>query len=164
MRIILAAAFWRAIENNTILLDTSFFIDALIHPVEFGNFYNELKDHDVILVTLLSVKAEFLKGAVNAAKYQIKEKIIANFIDSYLPESDTTYDNLFELIKRYGEQGKGLSITDLLLGATLLKYPKQLLLMTKNTAEFPLNIFQLKTHLLLSHNKGLQSYGFYSAK
>ena len=164
MRIILAAAFWRVIENNTILLDTSFFIDALIHPIEFGKFYNELKAYDVILVTLSSVKAEFFKGAANATKYKEKEKIIDNFVDSYLPEESRTYDNVFELIKKYQEQGKSLSITDLLLGATLLKYPKRLLLMTKNTTEFPLNIFELKTYLLLSHNKGLQSYGFYSSK
>lgn len=164
MRIILAGNFWHVIENQTVLLDTSFFIDALIHPQKFGEFFNHLKSHEIILVTLLSVKAEFLKGTINEAKYETKEKMIDGFVDSYLPEDEKNYENVFELTKRYKEAGKGLSITDLLLGSALLKYPKQLLLMTKNTTEFPLSIFDLKTHLLLSHNKGLQSYGFYSAK
>jgi len=164
MKIITPSDFFEVIGNNHLLLDTCVFIDASLHPGEFTDLFSKMRSSGVTLVTLDSVKAEFFKGAPNRNKLKDKEKIVDDIIKTCLTVDDITYNNTFELIKRYLQDGASLSITDFLLGATLLKHPKNLMLLTKNTTEFPISIFDLKTYFNILYNKGLHTYGVYTRK
>lgn len=62
----------------------------------------------------------------------------------------------------YKEEGKGVSIVDLLLGASLIKYQKNLCLITKDIKDFPVNIFRRLTHFSLMGHRSIQSYGVYN--
>lgn len=162
MKIIIPPDFLQILEEKHLLLDTNVFIDAFLNPVEFAEFFNKLHDADVVLVSLDVVKAEFLKGAANQAKYEEKEKFFSEIVDALLPINNYIFESLYEIIKEYKETGKSLSITDLLLCAELEFYGKNLFLLTKNTTEFPTNIFKLESQFNISYTKGLHAYGVYS--
>ncbi len=116
----------------------------------------------MVFVTIDAVLSEFLMGAADEKKYAEKQLIINGIVDEILPTTRDMFVIANDLLKEYKEDGKSLSITDLLLGAFLKKYKQNIFLMTKNTTDFPTNIFTLKTYLLLSHKKALQAYGVYS--
>ncbi len=79
-----------------------------------------------------------------------------------LPFKINIFENVDELVGRLGIEGNGSSMTDLLLGAALMQYPNSIALMTKNTTDFPTNVFNLATHMLLYKRKSIDSYGFYT--
>lgn len=163
MKIITPPDFLRIFKQVHILLDTSVFIDAFLNPVEFGKFFNNLKMQDNTLVSLDVVKIEFLKGAPNSEKYKQKEEFFNQIIDACLPTTNEMFFNhLYNLIQAYKEDGKSLSVTDLFLGATLMQYKRNLFLLTKNTTDFPTNIFNLASYMNISYTKGLHSYGVYN--
>lgn len=162
MKIITPQGFFQTFKDKHILLDTSVFIDSFLHPAEFGQFFNSLRAQGSTLVSLDAVKIEFLKGAPNAEKYKQKEDFFDEIIDTCLPITSDTLLNLYELVQKYGEGGKSLSITDLFLGAILMQYKSSLFLLTKNTTDFPTNIFNLKSYINISYTKGLHTYGVYN--
>jgi predicted nucleic acid-binding protein len=137
------------------------FIDTSLNSTEFGKFINQLRENRITLVTIDAVRFEFLKGAPNLQKYKEKEELIERIVDAYLPIQKDILDNADKLLQLYKEDGKSLSITDLLLGATLMHYKTNLFLLTKNTTDFPSNIFTLSTHINLLYRKGLHVYGVY---
>ncbi|HRN96012.1 MAG TPA: PIN domain-containing protein [Candidatus Levybacteria bacterium] len=161
MKILKAENFYSNLNNTHLLLDTSVFIDAFLHPAEFGRLFNELKEQSVTLVTIDPVKIEFLKGIQDTKKFEEKKAFIDQIIDICLPISSEVIKNLYSLVKDYQDSGKILSITDLLIGATLKHYPGSLYLLTKNPRDFPTTIFKFTTHMTLLHQKALQSYGVY---
>ena len=161
MKIILPTDFLEIIKDKGLLLDTNFFIDAFLNSVEFGAFIKQLKDANVTLISLDVVKIEFLKGAVNTPKYKEKQEYFEQIIQICLPLPKNIFDNAYKLLQLYKEDGKPLSITDLLLGAALINYQTNLFLLTKNTTDFPSNIFTLSTHINLLYRKGLHVYGVY---
>ena len=162
MQIITPQDFTLVIKNHNLLLDTNIFIDALINPTQITRFLNELKKNGCVLFTTELVTAEFIRGDVNLEKINKKEKIIADAIESYLSITKDTSENVIKLLKLYKEDSKSLSITDLILGSFLMQYPGELFLISKNTADFPTNIFRLETFFTLVHRKALQNYGIYS--
>lgn len=163
MRIITPPDFFQTFKDAHILLDTSVFIDAFLNPIEFGNFFNNLKTQGTTLVSLDAVKIEFLKGAPNAEKYKQKDEFFNQIIDAFLPiTNDMILSSLYKLIQVYKENGKSLSVTDLFLGAILMQYKRSLFLLTKNTTDFPTNIFNLASYINISYTKGLHSYGVYN--
>ena len=162
MKIITPQDFFKSFKDKHILFDTSVFIDSFLHPAEFGEFFNSLKAQGATLVSSDSVKIEFLKGAPNAEKYKQKEDFFNQIIETCLPVTNDTLLKLYELIQKYREEGKSLSVTDLFLGATLMQYKGSLFLLTKNTTDFPTNIFNLKSYVNISYTKGLHVYGVYS--
>jgi len=162
MEIITPPEFYSTINNCHLLLDTSVFIDALINPTTFGEFFNELRDHNVTLVTIDPVILEFIKGAPNYTKHQEKLEFLNSIIDTCLPLPKEVFEFSKKLSELYNEEGKTVSITDFLLGACIGHYQNNLFLISKNTSDFPTNIFQLKTFLNLVHRKSIQSYGVYS--
>lgn len=162
MKIIIPPDFFQILKDRHILLDTSVFIDSFLNPTNFGELFNKLKAQGTTLVTLDVVKAEFLKGTPNTEKYRQKEEFLNQIVDALMPTTVDTYDNLFDFIKIYKEDGKSLSITDLLLGAVLMQYRNTLLLLSKNTTEFSTNVFNLVTYMNISYTKGLHSYGIYN--
>ncbi len=161
MRIITPQDFFPILKNKYLLLDTSVFIDAFLNDKEFSELFNNLKDNNTILVTIDAVKIEFLQGAQDEARYEKKEEFFEQIVPTCLPTKDTVFDNVYELIRAYKEDGKSLSVTDLLLGAILMQYKRNLFLLTKNTTEFPTGIFILATYFNISYTKGLHSYGVY---
>lgn len=162
MKIVLPEDFFRIVNNCHLLLDTSVFIDSSISPVEFGNFFNQLQSQGVALVTIEPVVIEFLKGSPNKEKFNAKQSAINEITGTCIPLTSDIFDNLRRLVELYKEEGKAVSLTDLLLGSTLLRYEKGLYLLTKNTTDFPTNIFNLVTHLNLIHRRSIQSYGIYN--
>lgn len=159
MKIVTPTDFLSVLKGNYLLLDTNVFIDDLIHPNEFGQFFNNLKDNDVTLVTVHAVLAEFVKGATDEKKLAEKREIIEKIIETYLPFREDAYNDLIKLIGNMQEDGKTASITDLMLGTMLMQYPRKLLLMSKNITDFPTNIFTLRTFCHLVHRKTIHIYG-----
>lgn len=162
MKIVLAEGFFSVLKNHYLLLDTSAFIDTSINPTEFGKFFDQLKSNGVTLISIDSVIIEFLKGSLDSTRLAEKQKLVDEMITTCLPITKDTVDNIKNLLSLYKEDGKAVSITDLMLGGTLMQYKRKLLLLTKNIVDFPTNIFNLETYLNLIHRKAIQSYGVYS--
>ncbi len=162
MKIVLPEDFFKILNNCHLLLDTSVFIDSSINPVEFGNFFNQLRANDITLVTIDPVIVEFLKGSPSPEKFDAKQSAVSEITGTNLPLTSDIFDSVKLLVILYKEEGKSLSLTDLLLGASLMQYEKGLYLLTKNVTDFPTNIFNLATHLNLLHRKAIQSYGVYN--
>ena len=76
-------------------------------------------------------------------------------------EQKDILDNADNLLQHYKEDGRAASITDLLLGLILMRYKTNLFLLTKNTTDFPTNIFTLATYVNLVYRKGIHTYGVY---
>ena len=149
------------IKNKHLLLDTNVFIDTLLNPHPFLDFLNDLKKQQVTLSTIDMVKMEFLKGAINEQKYNEKVSLIESIIDNTISITPDIHKNVYTLIKKYNLEGKSSSITDLYLGAYLMKYGKKLFLLTRNTADFPQNVFDVVSIINVTYFKGIHSYGIY---
>lgn len=150
-----------SLKNKYLLLDTNVFIDALIKPSVYRDFFNDLKKSDVTLVTIDLVKYEFLKGAANNEKYKEKEKFLNAIVEAVLPMTPKTFELVYSLIKSYGEDGKAPQMTDLVLGAFLMQFKKNIFLMTKDTTDFIQSIFDLPHIINVPHHKGIHTYGIY---
>ncbi len=164
MRILPLPNFISVIKNKHLLLDTNVFIDTLLNPLPFADFFNSIKSKEVTLTTIDLVKIEFLKGASDFRKYKEKNELIEKIVDYIIPITPDIYKNAYELIKKYEMNGKALSETDLFLGATLMKFKKNIYLLTKNTTDFPLNIFELHSVVNTIYSKGIHSYGLYQTQ
>lgn len=162
MKVVLPEDFLSILKNHHLLLDTSVFIDTSINNPEFEQFFNQLRRNNITIVTIDAAVAEFLKGAPDKQKSDAKLALVDEIVETYLPVTKDIFDNIYMLIDLYREEGKGVSIVDLLLGGMLVQYQPNLFLLTKNTTDFPTNIFNLVTHLNLLHRKTIQSYGVYS--
>ena len=149
------------IKNKHSLLDTNVFIDTLLNPHPFFDFLNNLKKEEVSLSTIDLVKMEFLKGALDEQKYDEKIKLMESIIDNTISITPDIHENVYTLIKKYKIEGKSSSITDLYLGAYLMKYRKNLFLLTRNTNDFLQNIFGVKSIINVTYPKGIHSYGIY---
>jgi predicted nucleic acid-binding protein len=161
MQIVTPPDFSIKIKNRILLLDTSVFIDASINPSKFEEFFEVLRQNGCQLVSADLVTAEFVKGKVSLVEINKKEKIVKDIIESYFPITEETTQNFLKLLKLYKEDGNSISITDLTLGSILMQN-SDIFLITKNTNDFPTNIFGLETFFNLFHRKAIQSYGVYS--
>lgn len=164
MGLIIPQGLISSLKNKHILLDTNIFIDATKHPNDFTDFFNTLKDEDIIVATIDCVKIEFLRGAPNEEKYKEKEAYFNNITKFILPTDLEVIANSYELIKKYKEQGGTVAIADLYLGANLMKYKSNLYLLSKNTTELPVTIFDLEFIINYPLNKGIFTYGVYKIK
>lgn len=163
MEIITPQDFHSVTNGKHILLDTSIFIDAFLHPSQFGDFFNRLKDNNCTLVTIKPVLLEFVKGATTDKKFDEKKGFVDSIIESFLPITDDILDNAFDLVKEYRIEGKDLSLTDFILGGIAVKYKRSIYLLTKDISDFPTNIFTRITYFHLFHRKAIHSFGLYSA-
>lgn len=161
MKILTPHDFFSIIKGRGLVLDTSVFIDFLSHPKEFGSFLRDLKNHDVILLTLREVELEFMKGSESDEKLREREELIRSVVEYDMPPSPDVFVEVKRLLSRYKKDGSVLSMTDLLLAGTIVKYPA-LFLVTKNLRDFPTNIFHLKTCFHLLHPKAIHSYAIVS--
>jgi predicted nucleic acid-binding protein len=142
------------------LLDTSFFIDAARYS--FDSFVSKLVDHDVSLVTIDVVKAEFMKGS-NVAQREKKTGLINRIIEGILPTNPEIHSEVIHtLISNFGEKAKGISIPDIIIGAVLQQYDSDLLLLTKNPKDFPKPLTKLETYFLMDLDQGLHTYAVLS--
>lgn len=159
MKIIYPPRFFTELKDQHLLLDCSFFIDSSNHKIEFEEFISRCRENNITLVTLELVKAEFLKGSENSSKYDIKREFLDRSVNSILPVPPLVYTkHLPELVKRYGEMGKGTSIVDFILCATLHYYQTSLFLLTKNPKDFPNTVTDLHSYFLLYNTRALQPY------
>ncbi len=161
MKIHQAPDFLSTTKGKHILLDTTFFIDAFLHPEAFAELTNQLRSNLCTLVTIKPVLHEFTKGAPNPEKLSEKEEFLGSIIETFLNTDEEIYKNVDSLIKKYGIDGKSTSITDLLLGGTLMKYSTNLLFLTRNTNDYPNRIFTPVSYLHLVHSKGIHLCALY---
>lgn len=161
MEIIYPPAFFPTLKSKHLLLDTNIFRDAALNPDAFNNFFFDLKKADVTITTIDLVKYEILKGSSNKIKYETKDKWMDDIIDAVIPLTPDTYKIAYNLIKMYEIEGTSLHITDLLLGATLMMYKKNIYLITRDTSDFLQSIFDLSFIVTAAHNKGILAYGVY---
>ncbi len=89
-------------------------------------------------------------------------EILKGIIDAYLSITKDTYENIYTLIQKFGIDGKGIDMTDLILGGVLMQYPDNLFLFTKNTRDFPTNIYKFISVFNLPQTKSIQTYGVYT--
>lgn len=150
-----------SLNHKHILLDTNIFRDYAAKPTVFTRFFNFLKESDVTITTLNVVKYEFLKGSSNKEKYSEKLKLVESIIDTTITVSPDTDALVHKLILKYGIDGSSLSLADLFLGATLMKYGKNIFLLTRDTNDFVQNIFRLSEVVNVPINKGIFTYGIY---
>ncbi len=160
MEIILPPDFLSITKNKHLLLDTSVFIDGFAHSSAFAKFFYQLRDNNTVLVTIPSVLNEFLEGSTTEVKFKEKKEFVESIVETILPDINLQ-DNIEALIKRYGIESKDLSMTDLYLGATLMKYGENICLLTRDLSDFPTNIFKRITFLNVTHTKGIFTYGVY---
>jgi len=152
-----------AVRNKHILLDTNVFIDCSLNPQVFINFLNNLKENQATLTTIDLVKIEFLKGAPELNKFDEKERLFNSITDHIIPITADITKNVYSLINKYKINGAALSVTDLYLGACLSKFKNSLLLLTKDTTDFPQNIFNIKSIINIAYPRAIQSYGIYQS-
>lgn len=161
MGLILPPNFLQSLKYKHLLLDTNVFIDGLLHPNDFSDFFGTLKANEVTLVTIDLVKIEFLRGSQDADTYKKKDEVFSSVIDSILPTDQNIVNNVYQLIKQYKISGKTVAIADLFLGANLMKYSSRLYLLTRDTTDFPANIFSLDFIINYPLPKGIFTYGVY---
>lgn len=161
MNIIQSSDFLSVTKDHHILLDTSIFFDAIDAPGKFATLFNELKENGCTLVTLKVVLTEFMKGGADKTKLEGKRLYVEEIIDVFFPLTNDIIENTSKLVEIYKEDGKTVSITDFLLGATIMKYSK-MHLMTCDTGDFPNNIFKLETYATFIYRKGIKTCGMYS--
>ncbi len=162
MEIIKQPDLFLLLKDKHILLDTSLLIDTLLKPSIFAQFFQELKENGAVITSIDPVAFEFLKGALDEKRYNEKKKILDGIIDAYLPVNKDIFNNVYAMLKELGEDGKGIQVTDLLLGGMLMQYPKRLFLFTKNATDFPLNFFELVSVFNFPSTRSIQTYGVYT--
>ncbi|HVZ11667.1 MAG TPA: type II toxin-antitoxin system VapC family toxin [Patescibacteria group bacterium] len=162
MEIIYPSTLIPTLKDCHLLLDANVFRDSTSKPSLYNNFFTELKNAAVTLCTIDPVKFELLKGSANDIKYAATEKTIKDFTqDVVIPVQPKTYDVVYDLIKKYGIEGTPLSITDLIIGAVLMQYKKNIFLMTRDTTDFTKRIFKLCSVVNIPNSKGIFTYGIY---
>lgn len=161
--ILLAPRFFQILSGKHILLDNSVFIDATNHSQAFFELFAQMKQVGAKLVTVDQVAFEFTKGGQSKDVVLAKREQIAEIVElSNLPIRPEVYSTLVpDLIERYGEIGKAISITDLLLAGVLQSYRNDMLLLTKNPRDFPSSVFTLQSHLILQTRQSLHIYGVF---
>jgi len=161
MEIVTTPEFYPVLKDQNLLLDTNVFIDTSIHPQTFRKFFGQLRDDGVTLVTIDPVRLEFCKGAVDGRSFNEKVEFITSIVDTILPVTKDILDDAISLVRACRVEGKGISVTDFLLGGFLVKYSKRLFLLSKDTNAFPTNVFTLKTFFSLLYPRAIHSYGVY---
>ncbi len=152
------------IKDKHLLLDTNVFRDATSHPTIFNTFFNNLKKNGVTLVTIDLVKYELLIGSANGAKYKEKSTFIDSIIDADISTITRTYELAYDLIKEYQLDGKGVSVTDLLLGAVLRQYRGHIYLLSRDTSAFIQRVYDLVSIVNCPISKGIFTYGIYRSR
>ena len=161
MKIIKPPDFLSNLKSKHLLLDTCVFIDAFVSPTEFAKFFKGLKENDIIIVSIDLVKVEFIRGSREIKVFQEKRAYVDDIIDAYLPITNDIFKNMQKLVELFKEEGNTVSVVDLMLGGLLMKYPGNLMLLTRNINDFPTNIFTIRTFFNLFKRKSIQSYGIY---
>lgn len=161
MEIEIPPGFIDALKDNHLLIDANVFRDATVTPTEYIRFFNSLKKHEVTISTIDCVKFELLKGFANDQRYYTTERHINSIIEVIIPMPNDYIGNVYDLIKSYGIDGAGVSITDLFLGVMLIKYGKRIFLMTRDTSDFIQRLFTLQFIVNHSYMKGIHTYGIY---
>lgn len=164
MKIYYPENFFEILREKHLLLDTNVFIDSFNfeRPLDYIKFFNDLKVNDTTLVTIDGVELEFLKGSKNEDVYNRKSEHLDDIIDAVLPTHKDDNEKIKELIKLSGSDGGGIQIVDYYLGANLLRYKRNLFLMTRNIKDFPQNIFFLESTVCFSASKTIFTYGIYT--
>lgn len=163
MKIVLPAEFFLVIKHKHLILDTSVFIDAFSHLKNFGDLFDQLKTkYNVTLVTTEHILIEFLKGSTTEIRLEEKKAFFEKIIDAYIPCAPDLLKNLLELLKLYKIDSKDLSLTDLYLGALLVKHRKNICLLTKDLTDFPTRIFNRVTYVTLLESNTIRNYGVYN--
>lgn len=161
MEIIYPPTLIPSLEHKHLLLDANVFRDAFSKPTVYTKFFNQLKDADTTLATIDLVKYELLKGSSDKTKYKATEKHINDIVDVTIPIVTKAFELVYELITIYGIHGTALTVTDLLLGATLMQYKKSIYLMTRDTTDFIQQVFDLSFIINIPYSKGIFTYGIY---
>ena len=123
--------------------------------------FKGLKENDIIIVSIDLVKVEFIRGSREIKVFQEKRAYVDDIIDAYLPITNDIFKNMQKLVELFKEEGNTVSVVDLMLGGLLMKYPGNLMLLTRNINDFPTNIFTIRTFFNLFKRKSIQSYGIY---
>lgn len=164
MGLVIPQDLFSTLRYKHLLLDTNIFIDALLHPSDFTDFFNKLKNAEITLATIDLVKIEFLRGAADDATYNQKEEVLKKITDIILPTDSSIIQHSYSLIKKYKAAGKTLAMADLYLGASLFKYPSTLFLLTRNVTDYPMRIFNINFIINYPIDRGIFTYGIYTAK
>ncbi len=159
-----------AIEGKYVLLDTNVLIDISKHPKDFIEFFEYLRAHKVNSVIDQTTKLEFFRGARSSRELEtFKEflkKILGNKgldIENVPEHNRKLYSNAtsISLISNHLD-AKRLSLGDVLIAASLVQFPGQIILATQNHTDFSLPIFKRIGEFIVRIKSGhLRLVGFY---
>lgn len=150
------------IRNASILLDTSFLLDARANLVEYANFIDSLKGNGNAFLGIDLVKVEFVRSS-DSSSLEMKKKYYEGLIETDLPIDIMTRDYVIELMGEYGNDLQGVSVVDLYLAACTKRY-EGLFLLTANHKDFPIKVFDRKVIVNFGRNKDIRTYAFYRYK
>lgn len=110
------------------------------------------------LVTIVPVVVEFTRGSDNTRIYNEKTLLIKDVVGDYLLPivPKVFYEEIPNLVEKYGQDGKKVSLTDFTLAAMTKIHKRDLFLLTKNPQDFPTTIFGVESYFLLKLKIGLQ--------
>ncbi|HLB32298.1 MAG TPA: PIN domain-containing protein [Patescibacteria group bacterium] len=153
------------VDRKHILLDTCFIIECLRSNRNQETVYNDFivalnNRHNTLAITD-PVRFEFFKGCDTLLDRREKEALLASLNTYTIPTDVRVIEKADKLVSLYRREGKDIQITDIFLGATLIRYP-QLLLLTSNHNDFPVKIFDRKAVIPLQLERGgIDVYGLY---
>lgn len=151
------------LQYKWLLIDTNFLINASKTPLAYAPIIAKIKSMHSLMVATPMVKVEFLCGANNARQQRTFEKYFNATVESLLPPDATINElALDKLLPTYmgGPRTKSF-VTDLFLGATLMKYDDNLMLLTANHKDFPTDIYERVSILHVTDSISITSYAFY---
>lgn len=156
----------KVISGKFLLLDTSFFIDAIHHKQAFDGFAQLCKQNNSTLVTIQPVLIEFLRGTPSKMAMSRRVSLVYEYIGELtIPVPPRIFqDFVIALVEKYGKAGAKVSLTDYLLAAITQQHRHDLLLVTKNSLDFPAHLFNLESYFVLQNSVShtVQTYCIFS--
>jgi rRNA-processing protein FCF1 len=151
-----------ALLQKHILIDTNFLIDANRNKQIFSELIESFKNNGCPLVTINGVYHEFIKGRKSLNDYKLIFDYYQKIIDYEIPFDSSIKENANTLIKVLLKRSSQISYTDILLLATLMKYNKNMYLLSKDRSDIPLFIFPIKATIPLDTGETNCFYSLYS--
>lgn len=114
------------------------------------------------IVSIKTVKTEFLLGSQDINAYKIKEEYYNSLISSTLDLRGISNEKAMDLITEYGSKiKKNIGYVDFSLGLFLKNYGDKCLVLTRNYIDFPGTMFNCEGIFSMVMDKTIRTYGFY---
>ncbi|MCL4400095.1 hypothetical protein M1506_02335 [Patescibacteria group bacterium] len=132
------------IKSRHILLDTNVFIKAFDHFDAFRPLFEFLEENNCQVVDFPLIQFEFTRNTFLPDHREQRELFLKKIATASLPLHKDLIKDALEIARIYAHQGvqRGqISLVDCCIAAYLMKYEKNLFLLTMNHKDFPTLLF-----------------------